>query len=58
MWRSRLIFAKLYSLFHHESAEQEFAREVAAHLALIEEDLERRGMPPEEARLAPGAHWA
>ncbi len=33
-------------------ADAELDREVAAHLQLIEDDLRRRGLPPDEARLA------
>src|SRR5581483_8223005 len=50
MWRRFL--AKLYCLFHWERAEQELAREVASHLALLEDDFQRGGMTAEEARLA------
>jgi predicted permease len=39
-------------LFRHETAEVELAREVAAHLALIQEDLQRQGMSTDEARRA------
>ena len=52
MWHWRRFFAKLYSLFHHERAERELAREVASHLALLADEFERRGMNPQEARLA------
>jgi putative ABC transport system permease protein len=52
MWRWRRYFAKLYNLFHPERAEQELAREVAAHLTLLEDEFQRRGMTPREARLA------
>ncbi len=49
-WRRYL--AKFYCLFQHQRAERELAREVATHLALMEEDFQRRGMTAEEARLA------
>ncbi len=52
MWRLRQFCAKVYNLFRHSRAEQELAREVAAHLALIEDDFQRCGMTPLEARLA------
>ncbi len=48
----RRFLARLNSLFHRGRDERELAREVAAHLALIQEDFERRGMPPDAARLA------
>jgi putative ABC transport system permease protein len=38
--------------FRRGRAEQELNREVASHLALIEDDMRRRGMTPEEARFA------
>jgi predicted permease len=44
--------AKFANLFRGQRAEDEMAREIAAHLALIEEDYQRRGMTPEEARVA------
>src|SRR5580698_1272723 len=52
MLRLRRMLARLGSLFRNNRAEQELAREVASHLALIADDFERQGMPPEEARLA------
>jgi hypothetical protein len=39
MWRRYL--AKLYCLFRYGRAEQELARELASHLALLEEDFRR-----------------
>src|SRR5579872_4317534 len=33
-------------------AEDELARETAAHLALVEDDFRRRGLSPDDARLA------
>ena len=39
------------------SAESEMDREMASHLALLEEDLELRGMTPEEARVAARRAW-
>ena len=52
MLRLRRMLARLGSLFRNNRAEQELAREVASHLALIADDFERQGMSPEEARLA------
>src|SRR6201998_2322369 len=49
-WK-RLI-ARLCNLFSYQRAEEELAREVASHLTLLTDDFERRGMSPEEARLA------
>jgi hypothetical protein len=43
---------RLYTFLRCGRAEQELNREVASHLALIEDDFRRRGMTPEEARVA------
>ena len=48
----RRIFLRLYLLFTNSKAEAELAREIAAHLALLEDEYLRQGMNPEEARLA------
>jgi len=52
MARWRRMVAQLCSLLANKRAEDELAREVESHLALLADDLERRGMPPEEAQLA------
>jgi predicted permease len=52
MARWRRIVAKLRGLVANKRAEEDLAREVASHLTLLADDFERRGMPPEEARLA------
>jgi len=52
MARMRRLFARLRSLFRNNQVEHELAREVAAHLTLLTDDFERRGMSPDEARLA------
>jgi hypothetical protein len=52
MSRSRRILSKFRDLFRNNRAEEELAREVESHLILLADDFERRGMPPEEARLA------
>jgi predicted permease len=52
MLNCRRYLAKLRNLFRYAQAEQELAREVESHLALIEEEFVRHGMDPEEARLA------
>ena len=46
------IVAKLRNLLANKRAEEDLAREVASHLTLLVDDFERRGMSPEEARLA------
>jgi predicted permease len=48
----RRLFARVMNLFRGEAAERELAREIESHLALLQEDFERRGTPPEEAKLA------
>jgi predicted permease len=48
----RRFLARLANFFRREQAEREMAREISAHRALLEEDFERRGLPPEEAKLA------
>ena len=40
------------NLFRNKHAEAELAREVESHLALLADDFERRGMSPDEARIA------
>ncbi|MGH9764199.1 MAG: ABC transporter permease [Blastocatellia bacterium] len=46
----RRFFAKLKNVFRHRSAERDLAREVEAHLALLQDEFERRGMKPADAR--------
>ncbi|MGA8673113.1 MAG: ABC transporter permease, partial [Terracidiphilus sp.] len=48
----RRTVAKLRNLLANKHAEEDFAREVASHLALLTDEFERCGMPAEEARLA------
>jgi len=48
----RRIIPRLLSLLGNKRAEEDLAREVASHLTLLADDFERRGMSPEEARLA------
>jgi len=48
----RRFLSRLLNLFRGERSEEEVAREIAAHLALLEDDYRRRGMTPDEARLA------
>jgi predicted permease len=47
IWR---FFARLGNLFSRRRADEDFGAEIEAHLALMQEDLERRGMAPAEAR--------
>lgn len=48
----RRLLARMANLFRTGAAERDLSREVDSHLALIQEDFERRGMPSGEARLA------
>jgi hypothetical protein len=48
----RRFVARFVNLFRGRHAESELAREIASHLALLEEDFERRGLSPDEARQA------
>ena len=48
----RRLFAKVWNLFHRGRAEHDLAREVASHLALLEDEYLRRGLAPEDARMA------
>lgn len=48
----RRMIAKLLNLLRNNRAEAELAREVASHLALLQDEFTRRGMTPEEAALA------
>ena len=45
-------FFKLIGLFRNTRIEEDLSREIASHLALLEEDFRRQGMPAEEAHLA------
>lgn len=48
----RRIFLRFYQLFSNSKAEADLAREIAAHLTLLEDEFLRQGMSPENARLA------
>lgn len=48
----RRFFARLANLFRRQNSERELAREIDAHLVLMQDDFERRGLPPQEAKLA------
>ena len=48
----RRFFQRLSSAFRDERADAEARREIAAHLALLEDEYRRRGMSDDEARLA------
>jgi predicted permease len=48
----RRIFLRFSLLFTNSKAEAELAREIAAHLALLEDEYLGQGMNPDDARLA------
>jgi putative ABC transport system permease protein len=48
----RRFLLRLANVFRRETAETNLAREIAAHLTLIEDDFRRRGMTAGEARFA------
>jgi predicted permease len=52
MKQLRRAFLKLSRLFTNSREEAELAREIAAHLTLLEDDYLRQGMAPEQARQA------
>jgi predicted permease len=47
----RRLFAKLGCLIRRGRAEDELAREVSTHLSLLEDEFQRRGMTPDQARI-------
>ena len=64
----RRLWARVRCLVQRGQADREMTREVEAHLTLIEDDLRRRGLSAEEARLGSatlrfaylpdeGGHW-
>ena len=52
MIRLRRFFAKLAGRFRNARVEADAAREIAAHLALLEDDFRRQGMSDADARMA------
>jgi predicted permease len=48
----RRIFLRFYLLFANSKVEAELAREIDAHLVLLEDEYLRQGMTPEDARRA------
>ena len=48
----RRLVLRLLNVFRRDRAERDLAREVDAHLSLLEADYRRRGMTDEQARLA------
>jgi predicted permease len=48
----RRFFARVANLFRGRTVDRELTREIEAHLALLQEEFERRGSAPEEAKYA------
>ena len=48
----RRLLLRILNVFRRDSTERELAREVASHLELLEEEHRRRGLTPDDARLA------
>jgi len=48
----RQFFNRLVALFRHRKSEDELAREVDSHLALLEDEFREQGLPPADAKLA------
>jgi putative ABC transport system permease protein len=48
----RRFFARVANLLRGEARDAELSRELTSHLALFEDELQRRGMTPEDARRA------
>ena len=48
----RRILRRVLNVFRGERSDAEVTREIAAHLALLEDEYRRRGLSPDEARLA------
>ena len=48
----RRLLLRLYNVIRPGRTEADLAREIASHLALLEDDFRRRGMPVDEARIA------
>jgi len=52
MGNLRRILLRLLTLFRHGRSERELGREVDAHLGELQREFERRGLSPEDARVA------
>ena len=48
----RRFLLRVAAIFRHDIADEDLAREIKAHLALLEDEYRRRGMTPDEAKLA------
>ena len=52
MERLRRLVFRLLTVWRRDRAEADLAREVSSHLALLQDEFQRRGLTPDEARLA------
>ena len=52
MERLRRLVLRLLTVWRRDRAEADLAREVSSHLALLQDEFQRRGLTPDEARLA------
>ena len=52
MWRLRRLLVRLFHVVRPGAAEPDLARELASHLTLLEDEFRRRGLTPDDARLA------
>jgi putative ABC transport system permease protein len=52
MWPLRRFVRRLFDVFRPDRAERDLTREIDAHLALLEDEFQRRGMTPGDARFA------
>src|SRR5690242_12015703 len=52
MSKGRALLSKLTALFSRRTSDREFESEISEHLGLLQEEFERRGLSPEDARYA------
>jgi hypothetical protein len=53
----RILFARLRAIWRRNAIVDEIRDEMNTHLDMRAEDLERRGLPPEEARRTAALIW-
>ena len=52
MWRLRRFLLRMKNIVGRSRADHELTREVSSHLTLLEDEFQRQGLQPSEARLA------
>jgi predicted permease len=52
IWRIRRFALRLWNALRRERAEPDLSREIESHLELLADDFRRRGLTPEDARVA------